>query len=86
MRQILTSPENADIDVVAINDIAPIETCAYLFKYDSIFGPYAGIVSNTAASLEIEGRCFPFLAHTDLRSIDLDGVNIVLECTENATT
>jgi glyceraldehyde 3-phosphate dehydrogenase len=86
MRQILTSPENADIEVVAINDIAPIETCAYLFKYDSVFGPYAGMVSNTADSLEIERRCFPFFAHSDLRSIDLNGVDVVLECTGNATT
>ncbi|MEL7183536.1 MAG: glyceraldehyde 3-phosphate dehydrogenase NAD-binding domain-containing protein, partial [Pseudomonadota bacterium] len=28
------------IEVVGINDIAPLATCAYLFKYDSVFGPW----------------------------------------------
>ena len=31
-------------EVVLINDIAPLESCAYLFAYDSIFGPFPGTV------------------------------------------
>ena len=40
LRQILTNPAHADIEIVAINDIAPHQTCAYLFQYDSVFGPF----------------------------------------------
>lgn len=44
LRQVLAAPQGSDIELVAINDIAPLETCAYLFKYDSTFGPYPGDV------------------------------------------
>lgn len=86
MRQILSNPDNADIQVVAINDIASIETCAYLFKYDSVFGPYTGAVTSVDAALEINGHPFPFFAHSDLRAADLSDIDVVLECTGNATS
>jgi glyceraldehyde 3-phosphate dehydrogenase (phosphorylating) len=34
-----------DIEVLAINDIAPDESLAYLFKYDTVMGTYDGPVS-----------------------------------------
>ena len=38
-RQVLRIALNRnDIDIVAINDIANLKTCAQLLKYDSIFG------------------------------------------------
>jgi len=40
--RILTQRE--DVDVVAINDIAPNESLAYLFKYDTVMGVYPGDV------------------------------------------
>ncbi|MEM9579020.1 MAG: glyceraldehyde 3-phosphate dehydrogenase NAD-binding domain-containing protein [Pseudomonadota bacterium] len=85
LRQLLTQQENTDIDVVAINDIAPLKTCAYLFQYDSVFGPYPGSVQAGPASLAIADRVFPFWNHSDLRHADLSGVDVVLECTGRAT-
>ena len=32
------------IEVVGINDIAAPEMCAYLFEFDSVFGPWRGSV------------------------------------------
>ncbi|NCO15759.1 MAG: aldehyde dehydrogenase, partial [Alphaproteobacteria bacterium] len=29
-----------EIEIVGINDIAAPEICAYLFEYDSVFGPW----------------------------------------------
>ena len=39
LRILTTGPRGAEFEVVAINDIEPLETCAYLFQYDSVFGP-----------------------------------------------
>ena len=36
--------EAPDIELVLINEIEPLETCAYLFEYDSVFGPWRGEV------------------------------------------
>ena len=41
LRQILTTSRGDGIEVVRINDIAPLDMCAYLFQYDSTFGPFA---------------------------------------------
>lgn len=86
LRQILALPERETIEVVQINDIAPIETCAYLFKYDSVFGPYPGEVSADDRSLTITGTKIPFSGEPDLSVLDLSGVDVVLECTGKAKT
>ncbi|MEQ9260969.1 MAG: type I glyceraldehyde-3-phosphate dehydrogenase [Roseovarius sp.] len=73
--------EAADIEIVLINDIEPLETCAYLFEYDSVFGPWGGEVRAEAGRLVVDGRDIPFHAEPDLSVLDLSGVDLVLECT-----
>jgi len=73
-----------EIDVVAINDIAPLETCAHLFEYDSVFGPYSGSVETGRRELIIDGRRIPFTQERDLTKLALDGVDILMECTGRA--
>ncbi|SEO17910.1 glyceraldehyde 3-phosphate dehydrogenase [Salinihabitans flavidus] len=70
-----------DLEIVGINDIEPLETCAYLFEYDSVFGPYPGDVQAGGGQLTVDGRAIPFHAEGDLRALDLSGVDLVLECT-----
>ncbi|WP_309475144.1 glyceraldehyde 3-phosphate dehydrogenase N-terminal domain-containing protein [Rhizobium favelukesii] len=31
-----------DFELILINDVAPLDSCAYLFQFDSVFGPWAG--------------------------------------------
>ena len=76
----------AEIEVVGINDIAPSETCAYLFKYDSVFGPWAGPVEARDEALVIGGRAIPLHRTPDLRTLSLGGVDLVMECTGHADT
>ncbi|CTQ48198.1 type I glyceraldehyde-3-phosphate dehydrogenase [Jannaschia donghaensis] len=76
----------AGIEVVGINDIAPLETCAYLFKYDSVFGPWPGTVEASEDTLLIDGRAIPFHRTPDLRTLSLGGVDLVMECTGHADT
>ena len=73
-------------ELVLINDIEPIETCAYLFEFDSIYGPWRGDVAVGPSALIVDGAAIPFHAQTDLRALDLSGVDLVLECTGMAGT
>ncbi len=70
-----------DFDLQLINEIEPLETCAYLFQYDSVFGPFPGEVTTGEQSLTVNGRRIPFLNAVDLSTLDLSGVDLVLECT-----
>lgn len=86
LRQILTSQPQEAVDVVQINDIAPLETCAYLFKYDSVFGPFSGTVESTHDELILDGKPIRFSCEADLSVLDLSDADIVLECTGKADT
>ncbi|WP_192849662.1 type I glyceraldehyde-3-phosphate dehydrogenase [Phaeobacter porticola] len=86
LRQILTSPRGDGIEIARINDIAPLDMCAYLFQYDSTYGPYPSAVTAEGDSLLIAGRRIPFSQTADLSTLNLRGVDVVLECTGIART
>jgi glyceraldehyde 3-phosphate dehydrogenase len=86
LRQVLSLPGKSDIDVVHINDIAAIETCAYLFQYDSSFGPFGTPVTAKDGALCVAGRRIPMTHDPDLTRVDLGGVDVLLECTGVART
>ncbi|WP_424971269.1 type I glyceraldehyde-3-phosphate dehydrogenase [Dinoroseobacter sp. S76] len=69
------------LQIVGVNDIAPLETCAYLFEYDSVFGPWRGEVRVEEDALVVDGRRIPFSTVANLRDRDLSGVDLVMECT-----
>ena len=81
LRQILSDPKHADIEVVAINDIALPDTCAYLFKYDSVFGPLPGGAEYVDGHLHAGGRVIPLLTGARMSDLPLGGVDLVLDCT-----
>ncbi|WP_170426750.1 type I glyceraldehyde-3-phosphate dehydrogenase [Ruegeria arenilitoris] len=86
LRQLLAMPQGAGIELVLINDIAPLETCAYLFKYDSTFGPYPGTVEQGDRVLVVDGRSFPMTHSPNLAHVDLSGVDVLMDCTGVART
>ncbi|GEP02942.1 type I glyceraldehyde-3-phosphate dehydrogenase [Methylobacterium oxalidis] len=72
-----------DIEVVAINDLGPVETNAHLLRYDSVHGRYPGEVGVEGDSLIIDGKRIKVTAvrnPAELPHRDL-GVDIALECT-----
>lgn len=73
--------ERRDIEVVLVNDIAPLESCAYLFQYDSVFGLWPEDVVAEERTLRIGERSIPFHNERDIRALDLSDVDIFLECT-----
>ena len=74
------------IEIVALNDIAPLATCAHLFEFDSVFGPWREPVAAEGGVLRIGDRALPFTRAADLGTLDLSGIDIVMECTGLART
>ncbi|MDC0736743.1 glyceraldehyde 3-phosphate dehydrogenase NAD-binding domain-containing protein [Cognatishimia sp. SS12] len=81
LRILTTGEAYRDIEVVGFNDIEPLETCAYLFEYDSVFGPFAGTVDTQDGAMVVNGHAIPFHGAADIATLDLTGVDVVLECT-----
>ncbi|SFK23477.1 type I glyceraldehyde-3-phosphate dehydrogenase [Methylocapsa palsarum] len=72
-----------DIEVVAINDLGPVETNAHLLRFDSVHGRFPGTVTVTDDSLDIGGGPITVTAVRDPHELphkDL-GVDVALECT-----
>lgn len=86
LRQLLTTRTDTGIKVVGINDVAPLDICAYLFAYDSVFGPFPKPVSGADGVLSVGDHQFLFSQEKDLSKLDLRGVDLVLECTGVART
>lgn len=79
--RILAKGQHPEFEIVGINDIEPLETCAYLFEFDSVFGAYPGDVEAGEKTLSVDGLTIPFHAVSDLSGLDLSDVDVVLECT-----
>lgn len=75
-----------DLEIVGINDIAAPDLCAHLFAYDSVFGPYPGTAELSDGALVVDGRAIPFSRTDDVSTLDLSGVDLVMECTGKATS
>ncbi len=72
-----------DIEVVAINDLGPVETNAHLFRFDSNHGRFPGFVKVEGDSLDIglgAIKCTAIRDPAELPHKEL-GVDIALECT-----
>lgn len=74
----------AGLEIVGINDIAAPEMCAYLFEYDSIFGPWRGTVALEGGALVVNGRAIPLHRTPDISGLHLGHVDVVMECTGRA--
>jgi glyceraldehyde 3-phosphate dehydrogenase len=74
---------NADLEIVAVNDITDAATLGHLLKYDSILGRFPGSVDADGDHISIDGARLTVLAERDPQRLpwrDL-GVDIVIEST-----
>ena len=72
-----------DIEVVAINDLGPVETNAHLLRYDSVHGRFPSEVTVEGDSIVVDGQRIRVTAiknPAELPHKEL-GVDIALECT-----
>ncbi len=58
-----------NFEVAAINDLADADTLAYLLKYDSVHGRYAGEVRAEGEDLIVDGRTIPVLTVRDPKEL-----------------
>ena len=85
LRAYLQSPDRwPELEIAGINDIAAPEMCAYLFEFDSVFGPWRGSVALDHSALVVDGRAIPLHRTPDLSTLDLRDTDLVLECTGRA--
>ncbi|MDP2214875.1 type I glyceraldehyde-3-phosphate dehydrogenase [Phenylobacterium sp.] len=77
-----------DIEVVAINDLGPVETNAHLLRYDSVHGRFPGTVTVDGDTIDVGRGPIKVTAirnPAELPHREL-GVDIALECTGLFTT
>lgn len=80
LRSIIEAERN-DVQVVAVNDLAPVETNAHLLKYDSVHGRFATSVSSQNGKLIVGGNAIRFTSEAKPENLPWGDVDIVLECT-----
>ncbi|MGB3336577.1 MAG: type I glyceraldehyde-3-phosphate dehydrogenase [Devosia sp.] len=72
-----------DIEVVAINDLGPVETNAHLFRFDSVHGRFNGTVTVAGDTIDVGRGPIKVTAVRDPAELPhaAMGVDIALECT-----
>jgi len=77
-----------DIQIVAINDLGPVETNAHLTRYDTAHGKFPGTVVVDGDSMVVNGDRIRVLAQRDPAQLPWAelGVDVVMECTGFFTT
>ncbi|MEZ5763817.1 MAG: type I glyceraldehyde-3-phosphate dehydrogenase [Xanthobacteraceae bacterium] len=73
-----------DIEVVAINDLGPVETNAHLLRFDSVHGRFPGEVTVKGDSISLgNGNAIKVTAERDPAKLPWKelGVDIAFECT-----
>ena len=72
-----------DIQVVAVNDLGPVETNAHLLRYDSVHGRFPHQVIVEGDTIKTAGHTFKVTAVKNPAELPhaAMGVDIVLECT-----
>ena len=72
-----------NIKVVAINDLAPIETLANLLRYDTVYGKFPEKVSSNKKGIKVGNQFIPIVSEKEPANLPWKeyNVDVVLECT-----
>ncbi len=72
-----------DLEVVAINDLGPVETNAHLIRYDSIHGRFPGTVTVAGDTIDVGRGPMKVYAERDPKALPWRevGVDVLMECT-----
>jgi len=71
------------LELMAVNDIVPVENLAYLLKYDTVYGRHASKVEAVRDTLMVGGKPYKVLQEKDPAQLPWEAleVDIVFECT-----
>ncbi|NDW06057.1 type I glyceraldehyde-3-phosphate dehydrogenase [Jiella pacifica] len=72
-----------DIEVVAINDLGPVETNAHLIRYDSVHGRFPGTVTVEGDMIDVGRGKIKVTAERDPKALPWGemGIDVAMECT-----
>jgi glyceraldehyde 3-phosphate dehydrogenase len=70
-----------DIEVVAINDLGPVETNAHLLRFDSVHGRFPAEVTTTDTTIDVGRGPIEVTAIRNPADLPWKHIDIVLECT-----
>ena len=70
-----------DIEVVAINDLGPVETNAHLLQFDSVHGRFPHDVKTTATTIDAGRGPIEVTAIRNPADLPWKHIDIVMECT-----
>jgi len=70
-----------DIEVIAINDLGPVETNAHLLRFDSVHGRFPATVTTTEDTIDVGRGPIRVTAIRNPADLPWGDVDIVMECT-----
>jgi glyceraldehyde 3-phosphate dehydrogenase len=70
-----------DIEVVALNDLGPVETNAHLMRYDSVHGRFPGTVTVDGDTIDVGRGPIRVTAIRNPAELPWGDVDVALECT-----
>jgi glyceraldehyde 3-phosphate dehydrogenase len=82
----IVEADRRDIEVVAINDLGPVETNAHLLRYDSVHGRFPAHVSVQGSTIDVGRGPIRVTAEKDPAALPWQDVDIAMECTGIFTT
>jgi glyceraldehyde 3-phosphate dehydrogenase len=79
----IVEADRRDIEVIAINDLAPVETNAHLLRYDSVHGRFPGEVTVKGDTIHCGNFAIKVTAIRDPATLPWQelGIDVALECT-----
>lgn len=77
----LVESGRSDIEVVAINDLGPVETNAHLLRFDSVHGRFPGEVKTSADTIDVGRGPIRVTALRNPAELPWSDVDVALECT-----
>ncbi|MEK6152292.1 type I glyceraldehyde-3-phosphate dehydrogenase [Flavobacteriaceae bacterium 3-367] len=80
LKVILDTPE---LELVAVNDLVPIENIAYLLKYDTVYGIYDKEIGTDGGNLVIDGKTIKYTSERNPEELPWaeNNIEIVIEST-----
>lgn len=75
--------DQPSLDLVAVNDLMPIDNLVYLLRYDTVYGRYEKKVEAKDGNLVVGGKTIKFLSQKDPAALPWKdmGIDLVFECT-----
>ena len=74
---------DADIEIVAVNDLGSLKTMAHLLKYDSVLGVLPNTIEAVEGGISVDGQVLKVLTERDPKALPWGalGVDLVIEST-----